>query len=69
VLNIGSVLAKGLPSVGAGRLLSALLALGLGISIGQRLTARVRPASAMRAVVALSVAGAAATVLKGALTW
>jgi uncharacterized membrane protein YfcA len=69
VLNVGSVLAKGLPSVGAGRLLSALLALGVGISIGQRLTARVRPASAMRAVVALSVAGAAATVLKGALAW
>jgi uncharacterized membrane protein YfcA len=69
VVNAGSVLAKGLPSVGGGRLLSALLALGVGIVIGQRLTARVRPASAMRAVVALSVAGAAATVLKGALAW
>jgi uncharacterized protein len=69
LVNAGSVLAKGLPSVGTGRLAPALVGLGSGIVIGQRLVAKVRPAAAMRAVVAVSVAGAAATVVKGVLAW
>lgn len=69
LLNTGSLVLKGLPSVPAGQLVVALLALAVGVVAGQVLTAHVDPARARTAVLVLAFGGAAATVVKGLLTW
>lgn len=65
IVNIASIATKGLPQVGAAVLLAALGALGLGSVAGHFAARRVGPEQARNAVLALAVAGAVGTILKG----
>jgi uncharacterized membrane protein YfcA len=67
--NAGDLALKGLPHLPRGELAVALGALGVGIVAGQVASRRVDPARARTAVVVLALAGSAATVAKGVLTW
>lgn len=67
--NAGALALKGLPHLTRTELGVALAALAVGIVAGQALSPRVDPARARTAVVVLALAGGAATVVKGVLTW
>ncbi len=65
MVNLGSIIAKGLPHVGSLAMSGALASLGVGLGIGHFAARRVSPGQARNAVLVLAVAGAAATVIKG----
>ena len=67
VVNTGSIIVKGLPDVGAAALIGVFGALAVGLALGHFAARRVSPERARSAVLVLALAGAAGTVLKGAL--
>jgi uncharacterized membrane protein YfcA len=64
-INIASILAKGLPSIGLATVAVISAALAIGIFIGQRLARVMSPARARQAVIVLALMGSAATIAKG----
>jgi uncharacterized membrane protein YfcA len=69
LLNIGSLAAKGLPTLVPAELVTALVALAVGSVAGQLLARRVSAGVARHATTGLAVAGALATVVKGLAAW
>jgi len=67
IVNTGSIIAKGLPSLSSVQYVSAFAALGVGVLIGQALTRVVSAQQARGAVIGLALCGSAATVVKGLL--
>lgn len=65
MINTGSILAKGLPHVGAASLAGAFVALAVGLTLGHGLSRRIPVERARTAVLVMAVAGAIGTVLKG----
>jgi len=65
VVNAGSLVAKGWPSLSLQTWAVAVTALAVGIALGQRLSRVVTPERARLMVVVLAVLGASATVVKG----
>ena len=69
LLNVGSIVVKGLPQIGPAALAAVVAALGLGVAAGQVMAHRIAPERARAAVLVLAVAGAAGTVVKGVVMW
>jgi uncharacterized membrane protein YfcA len=69
LLNAASIAAKGMPTLTGLQLVTAFGALATGVVTGQLVARRVDPRHARSAVVAVALAGAFATVVKGALAW
>jgi uncharacterized membrane protein YfcA len=70
IVNVASLAAKGgLPSISAAALGVSFGALAIGLVAGHLLSRRVDPELARRLAIALALAGASFTVVKGALTW
>lgn len=67
--NSASVAAKGMPTLPPAHLVTAVAALVAGAVAGNLMAARIPRDTARRAVIALALAGSAATALKGALAW
>jgi uncharacterized membrane protein YfcA len=65
LLNIGSIVAKGLPSIGPFQFSAILGALAAGLFAGSAAARHIPPKRARQAVVALALFGAAATIVKG----
>ena len=66
MINTGSILIKGLPHVANAVLAAALAALAAGLVLGHFISRLISADHARRAVLALAVAGALGTVVKGA---
>lgn len=67
LVNLASILAKGVPTLSPVAVAVALGALGVGAVVGQLLSGRVAATTARHGTTALALAGASATVVKGAL--
>jgi uncharacterized membrane protein YfcA len=67
VIGSATVAAKGLPSLPVASWAVAAAALGVGLLAGTALSARVRPAAARAAALALALVGSVATVVDGLL--
>lgn len=65
LINVGSISAKGLPTLSAWQLIVTLLALPTGLLVGQLMAPRLPAARGRQAVLGLAVCGAMATVAKG----
>ena len=64
-LSIATVVARGVPQLGRTQWLISVVALGVGLMLGNRLARRVPERGARLAVLAIAFAGAAATIVKG----
>jgi uncharacterized membrane protein YfcA len=70
VVNLASLIAKGgLPQVSTAALTVSFGALAVGLGIGELLSRRVDHEMARRLAIALALAGASFTVIKGVLAW
>jgi uncharacterized protein len=65
VLNLGSIITKGLPHIGTTAFLAVLGGLAVGLVVGHFAASRIAPERARTAVLVLAVAGAVGTILKG----
>jgi uncharacterized membrane protein YfcA len=68
IINAGSIVAKGLPSLSLAQVVTAVGALAVGVACGELLTRYVNTDVGRSAVTALALIGASATVIKGVTT-
>lgn len=69
LISTASVTVKGLPHLPATELTLAFAALAAGIAAGHVLAARIPTSAARKAVIAVALAGATMTTVKGVLAW
>lgn len=69
LVSAASLAAKGMPSLPGATLALVLVALGLGLVVGELLTRWVSPDQARSAVAGMAILGAAGTLVKGLAGW